>query len=151
MDDASKTSSLATAPGADVAESPFGGTRAFAGAPRALVVLVWAVVATRLLLGLLTPGPLVFPLLQVALLAFIAWKALAGAKAAARLFAVLLLVSAATTTYQLLATAQVPTANLIVFGAWVVLLVATAAFIFVHPSVRRFYADQDSVGWGGGR
>lgn len=151
MDDATNTSSLAVEPDAEIAESPFGGARAFAGAPRALVALVWAVVTIRLLLGLLTPGPLVFPLLQVALLAFIAWKALCGAKAAARLFAVLLLVSAATTTYQLATAARVPTVNVIVFGAWVVLLLATAAFILFHPAVRQFYAHRAGTDWGGAR
>ncbi len=121
----------------------------FSGAPRTLVGLIVAVVSIRLLLGLLTPGPLLVPLLQVALLLLIAWKALSGSKAAGSLFGALLVVSALTTTYQLVATVRVPTVNVVVFGSWVLLLLGTAAFIFLHPMVRQFYADRASAAWRG--
>jgi hypothetical protein len=118
----------------------------FSGAPRTLVALIVAVVSARLLLGLLTPGPLIFPLLQVGLLSLVAWKALGGSNRAGFVFAALLVVSALTTTYQLVTTARVPPVNVVVFGSWVALLLGTAAFISLHPVVRRFYADRSEGG-----
>jgi hypothetical protein len=107
-----------------------------------LIALLAAVVVARVGLALLISGPLIFPVLQIAFVAFMAWRALAGRKrSAAYILGGLFLLGGLAAVFQAIELARLSAVAVIIFGTWGLLLLATATYIFLSPVVRKFYGE----------
>ena len=119
----------------------------FPTAPRILVWLVLAIFLVRLGFAFLTPGTLVFPMLQIAFLSFIAWKTLSGSQGAAFFLGALLVLGVLDAVYQLVTMPDLPAFAMAIVVGWASLLTGTAWVIFFHAGVRRFYAERAKSEW----
>jgi len=101
------------------------------------------------MLAFLSSEPLIFPLLQVGVLAVASWKVLSGSRGAAVFLGVVLSLGVVLTLYQVVFTPNLPTIAVATLGIWAALPLATAAVIFFHAEVRGFYVARANAGWRG--
>lgn len=113
----------------------------FEHAPRPLIALLAAIVVGRIGLALMMSAPLIYPMLQVALVAFMAWRALDGKRSAAYILGGLFLLGGLAAVFQAIELVRLASVLVVIFGAWGLLLLATAGYIFLSPVVRRFYGE----------
>ena len=112
----------------------------FPGAPRTLVVLLGLVVALRLILVLIAPGPIVFSLLQVGLIGFFSWQALHGKEGAAKVLSILLLIGAALDIFAVVGALAAGLLFGAIFLAVPAFHIGVAIYVFRSQAVKAFFA-----------